>query len=295
MKGIILAGGRGSRLFPMTHSVSKQLLPVYDKPMIYYPLCTLMLAGIRDILIITTPDDNQNFVRLLGTGSQWGVRLNYKTQLEPGGIAQALLIGAEHVGDEPVCLVLGDNIFFGQGLPGKLRQAKNRTQGATIFAYQVADPGAYGVLEFDRNKTPNGLTEKPLNPASNWVATGLYFYDNSVLDIAAGLTPSSRGELEITDINQAYLERGDLHVERLGRGFAWLDTGVADDLFEAAAFVRTLEKRQGFKISCPEEVALRQGFIEEIDYLTAAKKLEGNSYGDYLLKILPAIMADRAI
>ena len=298
MKGILLAGGRGTRLFPMTQSVSKQLLPIYDKPMIYYPLSTLMLAGLKDILIITTPEDADNFIRLLGDGHRWGLKLSYEVQAEPEGIAQAFVIGADFIGDDHVCLILGDNIFFGHGLPAILKRARanandsTRAPGATSIAYQVADPRDYGVFEFDQDKSPSGITEKPTTPASNWAATGLYFYDNSVVEIAKTLSPSSRGELEITDINLAYLHRGALHVERLGRGFTWFDTGVADDLFDAAAFVRTMEKRQGIKISCPEEIAFRQGFIGESEFLAQANKLRGTSYGDYLLKIHPAILAD---
>lgn len=287
MKGIILAGGTGSRLFPITMGASKQLVPVYDKPMIYYPLSTLMLVGIRDILIITTPQDQESFKRLLGDGSAWGLTLSYAQQPEPGGLAQAYTIGADFVDGQPSCLILGDNIFFGNGLPKLLQSATAQETGATVFAYHVADPERYGVVDFDADMKALSIEEKPVVPKSNWAVTGLYFYDADVVEIAANLKPSPRGELEITDINKTYLERGKLNVELMGRGYAWLDTGTPDSLLEAAEFVGTLEKRQGFKIACPEEIAFTKGFIDEAGLLACARALGKSDYGKYLYSLLP--------
>ncbi|PYE29749.1 glucose-1-phosphate thymidylyltransferase, partial [Rhizobium sp. PP-WC-1G-195] len=279
MKGIILAGGSGTRLHPMTLVTSKQLMPVYDKPMIYYPLSTLMLAGIKDILIISTPVDLPNFQRLLGDGSAWGINLTYAEQPSPDGLAQAYIIGADFVGSDPSCLILGDNIFYGHGITELFDRASARTDGATVFAYHVADPERYGVVEFDKSMKALSIEEKPPEPKSNWAVTGLYFYDAAVVEIAANLKPSPRGELEITDVNRVYLERGNLSVELMGRGYAWLDTGTPDSLLDAGEFVATLERRQGFKIACPEEIAYLNGFIDANQLEVLGKKLGKSTYG----------------
>ena len=285
MKGIVLAGGSGTRLYPLTEGVSKQLLPVYDKPMIYYPLSVLMLAGIRDILIITTPEDQPNFQRLLGDGSRFGVALHYAAQYSPDGLAQAFIIGESFIGNDKVCLVLGDNIFYGQGFSPKLREAACLEQGATVFGYQVKDPERFGVVEFDRDRHVISLEEKPARPRSNYAVTGLYFYDEQVIDLARTVVPSRRGELEITSINQAYLDQGQLQIKLLGRGFAWLDTGTFESLLEAAQFVETVEKRQGFKVACLEEIAFNNGWLSADALHAIAQRFSKNSYGEYLLAL----------
>ncbi|MEC9375321.1 MAG: glucose-1-phosphate thymidylyltransferase RfbA [Pseudomonadota bacterium] len=286
MKGIILAGGSGTRLYPVTQLISKQMLPVYDKPMIFYPLSTLMLAGIRDILVITTPHDAAQFHQLLGNGNQWGLDINYATQKTPGGLAEAFLIGENFIDNNNCCLILGDNIFYGQGLSNKLQNQVIDHEGAKIFAYQVSNPEDFGVVTLNDEKKVLSIEEKPLSPESNWAVTGLYFYDGEVCDVAKSLKPSERGELEITDVNKKYLERGSLKVECLGRGFAWLDTGTHDTLLQASEFVQTVEQRQGLKIASPEEVAWRMGYINSNDLEKLAKSLANSGYGDYLLRIL---------
>ncbi|HCR0869356.1 TPA: glucose-1-phosphate thymidylyltransferase RfbA [Enterobacter roggenkampii] len=286
MKGIILAGGSGTRLYPITMGVSKQLLPVYDKPMIYYPLSVLMLAGVNDVLIITTPEDQPGFIRLLGDGNQFGINIKYAIQPSPDGLAQAFIIGDKFIGNDTVCLVLGDNIFFGQGFTPKLKTAASRNKGATVFGYQVMNPENFGVVEFDKNFAALSIEEKPEIPRSNWAVTGLYFYDNNVIDIAKNIEPSSRGELEITTVNQVYLENKMLTVELLGRGFAWLDTGTHDSLIEAGSFVETVQKRQGMMIACLEEIAWRNGWLSDEDLNVRAKVLGKTNYGAYLLKLI---------
>ena len=285
-KGIILAGGSGTRLHPLTHSLSKQLIPVYDKPMIYYPLSILMLAGIQDILIITTPHDQQSFINLLGSGNQWGLNITYEAQPSPDGLAQAFIIGEKFIGDDNVCLVLGDNIFYGHGMDKLLENAMQKEKGASVFGYYVKDPECYGVIDFDKNGNAIDLEEKPENPKSNYVVTGLYFYDNDVIEIAKNIKPSHRGELEITDVNKVYLERGDLNVEVMGRGYTWLDTGTHASLLQASNFIQVMEERQGLKIACPEEIAFMKGFIDAAQVEKLANHLLKSGYGQYLMSLL---------
>ncbi len=290
MKGIILAGGSGTRLYPVTKAISKQLMPVYDKPMIYYPLSVLMLAGINEILIITTPEDNDSFKRLLGDGSEWGIKLSYAIQPSPDGLAQAFIIGEEFIADDDVCLILGDNIFYGQGFGSKLKETVENLNGATVFGYRVSDPERFGVVEMNKEKLAISIEEKPEKPKSNIAVTGLYFYDNRVVEIAKNVKPSHRGELEITSVNQAYLELGALNVQVLGRGYAWLDTGTHDAMLEAAQYVEIIERRQGYKISCLEEIAWRQNWISDEDVLKIAETLSKNGYGQYLKKLVSGAM-----
>ena len=285
-KGIILAGGSGTRLHPLTHSLSKQLIPVYDKPMIYYPLSVLMLAGIQDILIITTPHDQQSFINLLGSGNQWGLNITYEAQPSPDGLAQAFIIGEKFIGDDNVCLVLGDNIFYGHGMDKLLENAIQKEKGATVFGYYVKDPERYGVIDFDKNGNAIDLEEKPENPKSNYAVIGLYFYDNDVIEIAKNIKPSHRGELEITDVNKVYLERGDLNVEVMGRGYTWLDTGTHASLLQASNFIQVMEERQGLKIACPEEIAFMKGFIDAAQVEKLANHLLKSGYGQYLMSLL---------
>jgi glucose-1-phosphate thymidylyltransferase len=286
MKGIVLAGGSGTRLYPVTKGVSKQLLPIYDKPMIYYPISVLMLAGINDILIITTPEDQSGFIRMLGDGSNFGIKLTYKVQPSPDGLAQAFIIGEEFIGNDSVCLVLGDNIFWGHGFTPILKKAVSRVEGATVFGYQVNDPERFGVVEFNDEQKAISLEEKPDNPKSNFAVTGLYFYDNDVVEMAKKVKPSDRGELEITTLNQMYLDKGNLNVELLGRGFAWLDTGTHESLLEAAMFVETIEKRQGYKIACLEEISWGNGWLSDDQMLKASEKMSKNSYGKYIYSLI---------